>query len=131
MPRRVAAWACVRPNCLMRLKICRASSALTWSSPDCSSLNPRSANTLPMPRVTRTDLSPETCLLLIGDLLEPPLVIGPRPFQAGLDQIDLMPGRFDPARALLLECVKNVDRLGESDGVHGAVRIARMILHDL
>lgn len=49
--------------------------------------------------------------------------------QAGSHQINLLFGCRDSALGLLLEGVQNVDRMLESHGINGAVRIAAIVFH--
>src|SRR3954452_23512822 len=116
----------------MRWSICRASSAFTASSAASRPLKPRSENTLPLPRVTRSS----AFLSLLGFafivcLFEPLLVIPLGTCQSSLDEFDLVLGRFDSTLALFLKHVQHVNRLGESNRVHGAIGVAREILNDL
>src|SRR6266480_3302290 len=81
---------------------------------------PRSANTLPLPRVMVTSL-------LVAVLL----MVFLRLFQPRLDEVDLGLGRADPAFRFLLEDVQDVDAPGKPHGEHGAVRPRLVVYPDL
>src|SRR5258708_5145533 len=126
MPSFSAAAPWVRRLRAMTSLIAKARRSLVWRSS--ASAQPRSANTLPVPRVIAASsafvvlafrLAIVSLVILLGDL------------QSSPDQVDIDLCRPEASRRLLLESVQDVDDFPESHRVDRTVGVAVVILDDL
>src|SRR5215207_3818890 len=115
-PSSSAALACVRRRRLSRSRISRTSCALRSSSSGLA--KPRSAKTLPLPRVTAISSVMAWPLPVIR------LVVLPGPLETVPDHLKLMLWGRDALLGFLLEGMKDIQDAREAHGVYGSVGVA-------